>query len=185
MLLLGNKYQAVLHQNKLKGLDVKDSKQLINKFISNYKDSGKVISDEQKEAIYQISNGIPIIIIHCLGQIYEFNASFDSVCCKLKDSSSEIIKFSFLEVFKLLEKNQTQLKLIILLDIVKMPIMVRQASEILEIAEGEINACLPILINFQCVITFSQGIEEKYLINDEVRLFTQSLIHKYSQIQMT
>lgn len=164
------------HQIKLEGLDRRESKQLMKKLYQKYKGSVQDLSDEQKEKIHAASHGIPLIIIHCFGQFFEYNEPFESVCHGLCDASSEVIKFSFKELFRMLRKNICQLNIIILLELIRCPLMIRQISDILEADENEIKNGIPPLINYQCIERTSQGLDEKYTINDEIRLLTRSLV---------
>ena len=171
------------HQIKLEGLDLRETKLLIKKLHEKYKGSTKPLSQEQCEFLHKSSSGIPIIIKHCIGQVFEYNKPFDSVCQGLCNASSEVIKFSYDEIFKLLRKNEDQLKIIILLELVNCPLSTRQISDILEIDEVVIKSSLPALISFQCIERINIGVDEKYFISDNVQLLSKGLLSKEDIIQ--
>jgi hypothetical protein len=149
-------------QIQLEGLDLIASKQLMKKMFARYKNSHQPdLTDEQRDEIHKVTYGIPIIIKHCLGQIYEFNRSFNDVVRGLSKASSKVIEFSFKEVINLLKRDEHSLKILILLELIKKPLIIRQISDILEIDEVEIENKLPDLISFQCVDRINIGIEEK------------------------
>lgn len=70
----------------------------------------------------------------------------------------------------------------ILLELMNYPLLARQISDILEIDEAEIYSKIPVLINFQCVERINQEMQEKYIVNEHVRLFSRSLLIKRSDI---
>ena len=94
--------------------------------MNKYKGSSRQLTDDQSEFIHRASPGIPIIIKHCIGQIFEYNKPFESVCQGLCNASSEVIKFSFDKIFKLLRKDMNQLKIIILLELTNCSLSARQ-----------------------------------------------------------
>lgn len=171
------------HQIKLEGLDLREAKKLINNLYEKYKDSSPPLSDEQFEFIHKASCGIPIIIKHCIGQIFEYNKPFDSVCKGLCDAENEVIKFSYDEIFKLLSRSQNQLQIIVLLELVNCPLSVRQISDILNIDELEIKSALPTLLSFQCIERVNIGIDEKYFIGENVELLAKGLLRKEEKIE--
>ncbi len=68
------------HQMELRGLDKRESKELMQKLYEPYARSGRPeLTAEQMDAIYDATRGIPLIIKHCYGQVYEFNRSVDVV----------------------------------------------------------------------------------------------------------
>ena len=67
------------HQIKLKGLDETESTQLMQRLFEPYVRSGKQqLTEVQMDALYDATQGIPLIIKHCYGQIYEYNRSVES-----------------------------------------------------------------------------------------------------------
>ena len=56
------------HQIRLKGLDKRESKQLMHRLYAPYARSGKQqLTDQQQDALYETTQGIPLIIKHCYG----------------------------------------------------------------------------------------------------------------------
>jgi hypothetical protein len=166
------------HQVKLEGLDPRESQELMRALFKPYKGSKPEISQEQKVKLHEITLGIPIIIIHCFGQIYEYNRSLDEVIRGLCVPSNKLAQFSYSEIISLLKRDECQLKVIILLELMDYPLSIRQISDILEKDEGEISSKIPTLINFQILDRIPIGIDEKYSINDTVNLFTKVLVQE-------
>jgi len=167
---------------KLEGLDLRETKLLINNLFEPYKASKNVLSEDQKKMIHEVTSGIPILIKHCIGQIFEFNKPLSSVLKNLAVPSNKVIDFSFAEIIKNLKQDITRLKIIILLDAVGIPLMIRQIVDILGINEYEIENKLPMLINFQCVEKINQGPDEKYALSSNVRLLAKRLTLEYPEI---
>jgi len=173
-----------LHQIGLSGLDLRESKQLMASLYKQYQ-SGKSeeLSDDQKVMLHKATGGIPIIIKHCFGQIYEFSRPFDSVVTSFaRVTTKKVVEFSFEEILKLLRVDPYQLEIILLLDLINCPLMIRHIAEILGRSESEIETKIPSLVNFQCVKRVNQGREEKYGINEEIRLLTRRLAQENSQL---
>jgi predicted transcriptional regulator len=89
--------------------------------------------------------------------------------------ANKVVEFSFEEIFKLVREDHCQLEIILLLELINCPLLVRQIAEILDRQEAEIETKIPALSSFQCVKRSYYGLEEKYEINPEVRLFTRRL----------
>jgi hypothetical protein len=158
-----------LHQIRLKGLDKRASKQLMQQLYEPYARSGRQqLTDQQKDALYETPQGIPLIIKHCYGQVYEYSCDIDVVLKRLSTAGTKVVDFSFAEVFALLKKDDLQLRIILLLELSGRRLMARQIADILAGDEAEIAARLAQLVNFQCTKMMSSGTEEKYGINDEV-----------------
>jgi len=170
------------HQIELKGLDIDESKQLMRALFQKYKNSSLELTDEQQGEIHNAACGIPIIIKHCFGRIFEFNQPLDVVINGLYEASNEVIKFSFAEIFKLLKEDECQLEITILLETINSPLLIRQIADILERSEFEVKTKIPMLIDFQCIKRASQRREEKYLISDEVRFFTRGLTQENTKL---
>lgn len=168
-------------QVELGGLDMRDSKRLIDSLYKRYKSNHSELAEEQKEAIYHRTKGIPILIKHCIAKIYEYSQPFDSVIRSLPSYSGNIVQFSFREILQQIgkESDQIGLRILILLEIVDMPLMIRQIADILEIEEVLVEAKLPLLANFECVRRINQDNQEKYQLNDEISLLTKSLIQEH------
>lgn len=164
------------YQIKLEGLEFKESKQLMESIYWRYKDSHPELSLQQYKLIHESTSGIPIVIKHCLGQVYEFHIPLSDVLEGLSEQSNEVIKFSYSEVLSHLKKDNCYLKILILLEIINEPISARQIALILELQINDINKHLPTLLNFQCVDRINVGIEEKYRLSNQIGLLSKSLI---------
>jgi Cdc6-like AAA superfamily ATPase len=168
---------------RLKGLDKRSSKKLMKRLYEPYARSGKQqLTDEQFDALFEATQGIPLIIGHCYGQVYEHSRPFDVVLKTLSSAGSKIVDFSFAEIFKLLKQNDLQLRTILLLELSGRRLMARQIADILGANEEEILTGLTSLVNFQCVTTATTGTDEKYGISDDVRLLTRRLAQEYATL---
>lgn len=170
------------HQIELEGLDLRESKQLMKNIYKRYKSLKPELTEEQKEEINKVTHGVPIIIKHCIAQIFEFNRPFNDVISKLSNAIN-LIEFSFAEIFNLLNKDECQLRIIILLEIINYPLIIRQIADILEIDEYRIENKIPDLINYQCIERINHRLEEKFMINEKVSLFTKNLVQKNSELE--
>ncbi len=163
------------YQIKLDGLEAKESNLLISSIYERYRNSHSPLTSEQCKLIHEATSGIPIVIKHCLGQIFEFQVPLNEILKRLSESSNEVIKFSYSEVLSHLKKDDCYLKILILLEIIGEPISARQISIILEIPINEINMHIPNLLNFLCIDRISLGIEEKYRVSTQIGLLAKSL----------
>lgn len=171
------------HQVNLKGLDDQESKQLMARLYEPYARSGKQQRTEKEiSEIYEATQGIPLIIKHCYGQIYEYNRELNLVLAGLSRAGTKVVNFSFTEVFELLKQDELQLKTIMLLELSGRRLMTRQIADILQIHESDVAERLAQLVNYQCVNVTSVGNEEKYGINDEVRFLTRRLTIEHSAL---
>ncbi len=169
------------HQIELGGLDVKASKKLMANLFHLYKHSGNPdLTDEQKDALRDVTSGIPILIKHCYGQMYEFNRPFDSVVHDIASATNKAVEFSFREVLKQLGADPCQLEILLLLDShAGKPLLLRQIADILERDEAEIESRIPPLVNLNCVRRVTHGHTDKFQLNDELRLLTSRLAHEH------
>jgi hypothetical protein len=167
------------NQIPVSGLELGDSKRLMTSLYKKYKHSIE-LKNEQKELLHRTVKGIPILLKHCFARIYEYNEPFDSVINNLPSLSSQIVQFSFKEILDRVqrEKNQIGLQILVLLEIVKRPLMVRQMADILELTELDLQNSLPNLSNFECVHRKMIDNQEKYYVNDEISLLVQNLIRE-------
>lgn len=172
------------HQIELTGLELNESKKLITNLHKQRYHSAVELSDDQKALLHDITKGIPILLKHCLAKIYEYNDPFDVVVRELPEYSSKIVQFSFQEILGRMqkEKNQVGLQILILLDIVNRPLMIRQMADILELDEILIEKSLPTLANFECVKRKMIDSQEKYALNDEISLLAKSLAEKNREL---
>jgi hypothetical protein len=167
---------------KLKGLSESDTKKLIKKLFEFYKDSHEPLNDEQMEKLYNVTHGIPIVIKHCIGQLFEHNVPLDTIIIRLGVAENEVIKFSFEEIFHLLKNNRLINELFILLDLIKRPISIRQMSDILGADEHIVGSNLQKLLNFHCIERINQGSEEKFSINESVDLLVKTLVQEENEM---
>lgn len=170
------------YQIKLEGLEAKESNLLIKSVYERYKNSHEPLTAEQCSLIYKATSGIPIVIKHCLGQIFEFQVPLNEIIRGLSESSNEVIKFSYSEILSNLKKDDCYLKILILLEIMGEPISARQISLILEIPINEINKHIPNLLNFLCIDKLNIGIEEKYRVSCQIGLLAKSLSVDYKEV---
>ncbi len=170
-------------QIELTGMDKNDAKRLIDSLYKRYQ-SQPALTVAQKETIYERTNGLPILIKHCIAKIYEYGIPFEGVIRNLEGNSSNIVQFSFGEILEEIgrENNKTSLELIILLEVAGIPLMLRQMADILEINERYVEEKLPLLTNFECIRRSTQDNQEKYELNDEIQLLTKSLMRKHYSI---
>jgi GTPase SAR1 family protein len=164
------------YQIKLEGLELRESKVLMESIYTRYKDSHSPLTPEQYKLIHEATFGIPIVIKHCLGQIFEFHVPLSEIFNRLSEESNEVIKFSYSEILSHLRKDDCYLKILILLEVLNEPISARQMALILEINNSDINNHLPILLNFQCIEKLNVGIEEKFRVSHQIGLLAKGLI---------
>jgi DNA polymerase III delta prime subunit len=169
-----------LHQISLKGLDKDESKELMQRLYEPYRRSGLTrLTEEQLDALYDATRGIPLMIKHCYGQVFEYGRPVESVIKRLSGAPNRVVEFSFSEIFKLVKQDELQRKAILLLEIMGRPLMLRQMADILGYSEADISDRVAQLVNFQCVNRSATGLEEKYSVSDDVRAFTGGLIQEY------
>ena len=126
------------------------------------------LTSEQQDKMFRATHGIPLIIKHCYGQVYEYSRPVDVVLSNLLKAPNQAIEFSFAELFKLVSADEVQRKTLLLLALIGRPLMLRQIGEILGYSEIEIGNKLSQLVSFQCV----SSTDGKYIINEEVGVFT-------------
>jgi len=172
------------HQIELKGLDLRESKLLMASLYKRYS-SKPELSSEQTDKLHELTKGIPIVLKHCLAQIWEYNKTFEAVISNLFSYSSNIVQFSFNEILQQIEKSDKegiQLQILLLLELTNRPLMVRQIADILEIETSVIENKIPTLIDYQCLRRINQDNQEKFVINEEIRLLTRSLAMEHSEL---
>ncbi len=173
------------HQIELSGLSRNESKQLLMNMYENYQTSKDELTDQQQIDLYSTTKGIPVVLKHCFMQYYEYNKLFDEIIRNLSNIESEIIQFSFKEILKQIEsedEGRIRLKIIVLMESINCPLMARQISDILEIEEKYIINAIPCLIDLQCLKRINQNKQEKYIINDDIRILTKSLTKNNMEI---
>lgn len=167
---------------ELSGLEFMDAKKLISNIHARYKSSKPDLTDSQKKTMYQVTVGVPLLMKHCLARVYEYNEPFDGVIRSLPEYSNTIVQFSFSEIIERLRGETVGLSILLLLEIVDRPLMIRQIADILEINEYEIENKVPLLANFECVKRVNLDNQEKYALNDEIRLLSKSLLRKHKDL---
>jgi hypothetical protein len=171
------------HQVKLKGLDKRESKRLMTNLYEIYANSGTPqLEDEQRDQLYEATQGIPLLIKHCYAQIYEFGRAPHVVFAGLLSAPSNAVDFSFAEIFKLLKQDDLLLRAILLLEVSGRPLMQRQMADILGAEEEPISQALTRLSNFQCVSRSSSGLDDKYAVNPEARFLAKRLTQEYGPL---
>lgn len=170
------------HQLELTGLNLRESKQLMNSLHNKYRSSKPALSEEQKKKLHQATFGIPILIKHCFGQIYEYNRAFDVVVRSLSEIPNKAVEFSYEEILKLLKSDDCQLEIMLLLELINCPLLIRQIADILARDESEIETKIPPLADFQCVKRTNQGRLEKHMVNDEIRILTRRLVQEHAEL---
>lgn len=171
------------HPIELQGLDKGESIQLMHSLAERYKATSHQITEPQMIQLYEASKGIPIVIKHSFGRVFEYHEPLDSVVRALSSYGNEVVQFSFKEIFDQVEKQDKsglQLSILILLELVNYPLMLRQVADILGCTEIEVEKVVPSLVNFQCLKKLYQENSEKYIVNDEIRLLSRSLAQKHS-----
>ncbi|WP_448046074.1 hypothetical protein [Bradyrhizobium liaoningense] len=166
------------HQIQLKGLDKRESVSLMQRLYQPYAQSGQAqLADGKRSQLYEATRGIPLIIKHCYGQVFEYNMPLDSVIKSLLSAGNNVVEFSFAEIFKILREDELQRKIIVLLEVIKRPILIRQMADILSVEQWSIESRIGNLMNFQCIVRSSSEADDKYAINPEVRLLAARLAH--------
>src|SRR5260370_5320526 len=166
-----------------KGLDKRESKQLMHRSYQPYGRSARTqLTLEQLDALHDATRGIPLIIKHCYGQVYEFGQSVDAVIKGLSAAGNKVIEFSFAEIFQLLKQDDLELKTILVLELSGRPLMTRQIADILALAESVIEDRLTPLVRFQCVTRSSTGLDEKYSVSEDLRFLTRRLILEHADL---
>src|ERR1700694_5648369 len=84
-------------QMVLKGLDKNESKELMDRVYQPYTSSKPQLPEEQRNSVYEATKGIPLIIKHCYGQLYEYNQPLDNVLRGLSLAGNRVIAVSFSE----------------------------------------------------------------------------------------
>lgn len=166
-------------QIPLKGLDVNESLQLMRLLQEHYRQE---LTDQQMRDIHDATFGIPIVIKHCFGQLFEYRKPLSRTLRGLTNYESNIVQFSYEEILKQLERKDRsgiQLKLLLLLDLINYPLMIRQIAEVIGVSEEEIESQIPILASFQCIEAVFQDSYEKYMLNSDIRILVKALAQRH------
>jgi GTPase SAR1 family protein len=173
------------HQIELNGLDLEESKLLMAEIHKRYPSTKPELTDEQKERLHEVTKGIPIVLIHCLARIYERNQPIEVVIASIPRYSSQIVQFSYKEILQEVEKSDSeavQLQILLLLELMNRPLMIRQIADIMGVNEHVIESRIPTLVDYQCLRRVNQDNQEKFVINENIRLLTRSLAQKHSAL---
>jgi hypothetical protein len=166
------------HQIQLKGLDKRESNLLMERLDQPYRQSAQQpLTEAQRNQLYEVTKGIPLIIKHCYGQFFEYNIPPEIVLKNLASAGNKVVEFSFSEIFRFLKEDELQKKIIILLELANRPTLIRQISDILAVDEADIAPRITNLANFQCIVRSPSDIDDKYSINPDVQLLTAALVH--------
>jgi hypothetical protein len=166
------------HQVQLKGLDKRDSGSLMQRLYQPYARSGQAqLSDAQRSQLYEATKGIPLLMKHCYGQVFEYGMPLDGVIKNLLVAGNNVVEFSFAEIFKILKEDDLQRRIIVLLEVIRRPILIRQMADILSVEHSSVESRIGNLMNFQCIVRSSSESDDKYSINPDVRLLAARLVH--------
>jgi DNA replication protein DnaC/tetratricopeptide (TPR) repeat protein len=168
-------------QVALKGLDPEESDQLMDKWLEWYSQS---LDRKQRDQIYDTTKGIPIVIKHCLGQLFEFRKPISQVLRELSSYNSDIVQFSYKEILEQIESDEDKLRLriLLLLELLNHPLTIDQVGQLLHISTHEIERDISQLSRFQCIQTVYQSSVEKYQLNQEIRNLTRAISQKHRSL---
>lgn len=168
-------------QVALKGLDPQESDDLLDNWLEWY---GESLTRKQRDEIYDATKGIPIVIKHCLGQLFEFRKPISQVLRELSDYDSDIVQFSYKEILEQIETDddKSRLRMLLLLELLKQPLTIDQFSQLLSVSKHEIEKGIAQLSRFQCIQTVYQGGVAKYQLNREIRNFARAISQKHRQL---
>ncbi len=171
------------HQIQLKGLDKRETGLLMQRLYQQYSQSGQVqLTDAQRNELYEATKGIPILIKHCYGQIFEYNMPFSVVLQNLVGAGNKVVEFSFAEIFRFLKDDPLQARIIILLELINRSIFARQMADILTTDVSQVEHRLTNLLNFQCIVRSPSDVDERYSINPDIRLLAAKLVHDTTEV---
>jgi tetratricopeptide (TPR) repeat protein len=171
------------HQYKLSGLDKRDSKLFMTRLDGSYQQTGQPsFSSAQRDEIHSATHGIPLIIKHCYGQVFEYSRPLEEVLKGLVAAGNKVVEFSFKEVFELLERDAANQRILILLEVLNKPLLPRQISDILSMPEEDVLQRIGRLHSFQCLNRVISETYDKYVINAELRLLATNLVQRSANI---
>jgi hypothetical protein len=147
----------------------RESNWLMERLDQPYRQSAQQpLTEAQRNQLYEVTKGIPLIIKHCYGQFFEYNIPPENVFKNLASAGNKVVEFSFSEIFRFLKDDELQKKIIILLELANRPTLIRQISDILSVDEADVAPRITNLANFQCIIRSPSDIDDKYSINPDV-----------------
>ena len=80
-------------------------KLFMTRLDESYQQTGQpTFSSLQRDQLYAANfHGIPLIIKHCYGQVFEYSRPLEDVLKGLSGAGNKVVEFSFKEIFELLE----------------------------------------------------------------------------------
>jgi hypothetical protein len=136
-----------------------------------------MLSDEQQLALYDATKGIPLLIKHAFGKIYEVGQSLDYVIKQLFKAGNRAIEFSFSEVLDFLKDDPLQLRILLLLELMGRPLLCRHITDVLGAEETDIQERIERLTNYHCVFRLVTGQDVKFAMADEARTFSRRIVY--------
>ena len=151
------------HQYRLSGLDKRESKLFMARLDETYRRTGQPeFSISQRDQVHGVTHGIPLIIKHCYGQVYEYSRPLEEVLRGLSGAGNKVVEFSFKEIFELLECDADTRRILVLLETQNKPLLTRHISDILAMPEEDVLQRIGRLHSFQCVTRVSSETYDKY-----------------------
>lgn len=165
----------------LKGLDPQESDELLDNWLEWY---GENLTRKQRDELYDATKGIPIVIKHCLGQLFEFRKPISQVLRELSAYDSDIVQFSYKEILEQIESDEdkSRLRMLLLLELLNQPLTIDQFSQLLSVSKYEIEKSIAQLSRFQCIRTVYKSGVEKYELNREIRNLARAVSQKHRQL---
>jgi tetratricopeptide (TPR) repeat protein len=171
------------HQYNLSGLDKRESKLFMTRLDESYQQTGQPsFSSTQRDQIHGATHGIPLLIKHCYGQVFEYSRPLEEVLKGLAAAGNKAVEFSFKEIFDLLEQDAANQRILVLLEVLNKPLLTRQISDILSMPEEEVLQRIGRLHSFQCVNRVPSETYDKYAINPELRLLATGLVQRSASV---
>lgn len=173
---------------KLGGLGPNEAVNFMDQLYKNYEHLGTSnLSNQQKNGLAEASKGIPIVIKHFYVRYFKTPDSFREIIKSLSrfGDDNELVKFSYSELLRELETQDSDrllLFILLLLNHMNKPLLIRQMADILEIDTNDITKSLSTLMDYQCVIKIIDNDKEKFIVNHEIDLLVKSLSAKYPDI---
>jgi hypothetical protein len=171
------------HQIGLKGLDKRDANDLMRRLDEPYRQSGQALfTDPQRDKLYEATKGIPLLIKHCYGQMFEYNIPFEAIQSNLHSAGNKVVEFSFSEIFRVLKEDELQKQIIIVLEVMNRPLLVRQIADILNVKETDLAEKVASLASFQCIVRSNSDVDEKYAINADTQMLVKGLLQESMEL---
>jgi hypothetical protein len=173
------------HQFEVTGLDEEESRQLMHRLYGPYKHSGSApLTPAEEMSVHRVCHGIPLVIMHCFGQYYEFKRDLQSVLKSLSNAGSNIVEFSFAEVLRLLRQDRLQLKILLLLGIATRPLTLAHLTDLLGATRDEVEIRIGRLYRFRCAVQLASGNIRTNTIGDEARPLVMALMTEFSDVTL-